>query len=188
LLLNVLWLVFGGLWMAARSGQYLIIDQPQHADAILVLAGETDRRPARALELQAQGYAPLVIIDVPEGARIYNRTQIQIAQDWVNTLPGRDSIRLCPTYGLSTKDESHDARSCLDNARAGSVLLVTSDYHTRRALAIFQRELVPRTFSVAAARDSTQFGEHWWERRQWSKVNLDEWLRWIWWQAVDRWR
>jgi uncharacterized SAM-binding protein YcdF (DUF218 family) len=168
--------------------RHLVIDQPQRADAILVLAGETDRRPARALELHAQGLAPLVIVDVPDGARIYNRTQLQIAQDWVNSRPERDAIRLCSTYGLSTRDESHDAMACLDQAGAHSVLLVTSDYHTRRALAIFRRELPSRTFSVAAARDPAQFGDNWWQHRQWAKVTLDEWLRLIWWKAVDQWR
>ena len=24
--------------------------------------------------------------------------------------------------------------------------------------------------------------------RQWAKINFDEWLRLVWWQAVDRWR
>jgi uncharacterized SAM-binding protein YcdF (DUF218 family) len=176
------------LWAAASSARYLVIDQPEHSDAILVLAGETDRRPIRALELYAQGFAPLVIVDVPDNARIYNRTQLQIAQDWANSLSQRDSIRLCPTFGLSTRDESHDARACLDQAGVRSVLLVTSDYHTRRALTIFRRELPQHTFSVAAARDSTQFGEHWWLHRQWAKVNLDEWLRLTWWKAVDQWR
>ena len=186
--LFVLILVLGAVWVAARSARYLVIDQPQHADVILVLAGETDHRPTRALELRTQGLAPLLVVDVPDGARIYDRTQLQIAQNWVNSLPERDSIRLCPTYGLSTRDESHDARACLEQTGAHSVLLVTSDYHTRRSLAIFRRELPSWTFSVAAARDPTQFGEHWWEHRQWAKVNLGEWLRLVWWELVDQWR
>jgi len=33
-----------------------------------------------------------------------------------------------------------------------------------------------------------QFGGKWWKHRQWAKVNFDEWLRLVWWQAVDRWR
>ena len=35
---------------AGVSGKFLVIDQPRKSDVILVLAGETDRRPARALE------------------------------------------------------------------------------------------------------------------------------------------
>jgi hypothetical protein len=41
---------------------------------------------------------------------------------------------------------------------------------------------------VAAARDDTQFGTRWWTDRQWAKTCLDEWLRLIWWNGVERWR
>jgi uncharacterized SAM-binding protein YcdF (DUF218 family) len=64
---------------------------------------------------------------------------------------------------------------------------VTSEFHTRRALSTFRRELPRRTFSVAATYDSAQFGTHWWTHRQWAKTVVDEWLRLLWWSVVDRW-
>jgi uncharacterized SAM-binding protein YcdF (DUF218 family) len=67
-------------------------------------------------------------------------------------------------------------------------LIVTSDYHTRRALRTFQREAPDYEFSVAAAYDANEFGGQWWRHRQWAKVNFEEWLRLIWWELVDRWR
>ena len=186
---KLVWFFLLGIfvWLCARSGSYLVLDQPQRSDAILVLAGETDRRPARALELRTQGYAPVVIVDVPE-VRIYNRTQLEIAQEWVNSLPERDAIRLCATHGLSTRDEAEEAAVCLNEAGAHSVLVVTSDYHTRRALNIFRKELPKDAVSIAAAPDSQQFGVKWWQHRQWAKVNVDEWLRLVWWNAIDQWR
>ena len=42
---------------AANAGRMLVVDDPQPADVIVVLAGETDHRPERALELLAQGSA-----------------------------------------------------------------------------------------------------------------------------------
>src|SRR4029077_8642185 len=36
---------------AANAGKLLVVDAPQPSDVILVLAGETDRRPVRALQL-----------------------------------------------------------------------------------------------------------------------------------------
>ena len=68
------------------------------------------------------------------------------------------------------------------------ILIVTSDFHTRRSLSIFRHEMPGKSFSVAAARDETQFGARWWTHRQWAKTCLDEWLRLFWWNAVDRWR
>jgi hypothetical protein len=54
------------------------------------------------------------------------------------------------------------------------VLLVTSDFHTRRTLSTFKRLCPQYEFSVAAALDEREFGTAWWERRQWAKVNFDE--------------
>ena len=59
----VVFLVFVGLiaGLAAKAGSFLIVDEPRRSDMILVLAGETDRRPARALELLASGYGRRVV-------------------------------------------------------------------------------------------------------------------------------
>ena len=46
---------------AANAGRMLVVDSPQRSDVILVLAGETELRPARALELLGQGYGRRVV-------------------------------------------------------------------------------------------------------------------------------
>jgi len=173
---------------AAVSGWLLVLDRPEHADVIVVLAGETDKRPLRALELLQQGYAPHVVLDVPANTQIYQWTQLQLAKMFIDGLPRGNDISICPIVGLSTRDESHDAIQCLQGIQGKNVLLVTSDYHTRRALAIFRHELKDRNFSVAAAYDSNNFGEKWWRHREWAKTALGEWTKLIWWEVVDRWR
>ena len=94
---------------------------------------------------------------------------------------------MCPIEGLSTKDESKDAAGCLSRVGSKSVLIVTSDFHTRRALEVFRREVPQYDYSVAASRETTQFGTRWWTHRQWGKTFVDEWLRLIWWNVVDQW-
>ena len=69
-----------------------------------------------------------------------------------------------------------------------SVLLVTSDFHTRRALSIFKSRLPNYRWSVAACRDDSVFQPDWWRRREWAKTAFMEWTKLIWWEAVDRWR
>jgi hypothetical protein len=174
--------------LAAKAGSFLVVDAPRPCDVILVLAGETDRRPARALQLLAQGYGRRVVLDVPTNAKLYEFTEIQLAQKYIQDLPQGAAVSVCPIDGLSTRDESKDAEKCLARDGGKSVLIVTSDFHTRRALDIFQREVPGHDYSVAAARDGEQFGARWWTHRQWSKTCLNEWLRLIWWEAVDRWR
>lgn len=175
------------VWLAASSGTFLVIDEPQKADTILVLAGETDHRPARALELLKLGYAGRVILDVPASAMIFGSTYLQLAQSWTNAQPQSNALTVCPIQGLSTKAEAGNASECLRQAGAHSVLLVTSDFHTRRALSVFRKEIPDCTFHVAAAYDPTQFGMQWWRHRQWAKTNVDEWSRLLWWESVDRW-
>jgi uncharacterized SAM-binding protein YcdF (DUF218 family) len=175
------------LWLAARSAAFLIVDNPIKSDVILVLAGETEQRPARALELFNQGFGARVAFDVPADPKVYGSTFVQLAEKWAAEQPQAAALSICPTHALSTKAESLEAADCLRKLGARSVLLVTSDFHTRRALSIFQKEDPGWTFSVAAAYDDAQFGVPWWKHRQWAKTNVDEWLRMFWWQAVDRW-
>jgi DUF218 domain len=172
----------------ARAGYMLVVDAPQPSDVIVVLAGETDKRPLRALELLDQGYGRGVVLDVPAEATDFGVSEVELAQRYVHQFPEAAAVKICPIEGLSTKDESHDAERCLRGESGNRVLLVTSDYHTRRALSVFRHELPGKSFSAAAARDDREFGERWWRHRQWAKTCAYEWFRWIWWNAVDRWR
>jgi hypothetical protein len=183
-------ILLGGLSvvMAAKAGSFLLVDAPRRSDVILVLAGETDRRPERALQLLAQGYGRRIVLDVPANTKIYEFTQIQLAQKYVQDLPQAALVSVCPIDGLSTRDESKDAEKCIAREGGKSVLIVTSDFHTRRALSVFRREIPGHEYSVAAARDEAQFGVRWWTHRQWAKTFVDEWLRLMWWEVVDQWR
>jgi uncharacterized SAM-binding protein YcdF (DUF218 family) len=174
--------------LAANAARMLVVDSPQRSDVIVVLAGETDHRPARALELLRQGYARRAVMDVPAGARIYGLTEIDIAAQYVQHLPQGASVAICPIEGLSTKEEAHDVEKCLAREKGSRILIVTSDFHTRRALSVFRHEIRGKSFTVAAVYDDTQFGARWWTHRQWAKTYVDEWLRLLWWMTVDRWR
>ena len=174
--------------LAGKAGSFLVLDEPRPSDVILVLAGETDRRPAGALELLAQGYGRRIVLDVPVDAKLYEFTQLQLAQKYIQDLPQGASISVCPIVGLSTKDESKDAERCIAREGGKSVLIVTSDFHTRRALSVFRREVPGYEYSVAASRNDSSFGVKWWTHRQWAKIFFDEWLRMIWWKTVDQWR
>jgi hypothetical protein len=182
-LLAALALVF-----TACAGRMLVVDAPERSDVIVVLAGETDHRPARGLQLLDEGYGRRVFLDVPAGAEIFGFEVQQLATKYALDRPEAASVRVCPIFGLSTRDESHDAAKCLAEVEGRRILIVTSDFHTRRALSIFRHEVHSKTFSIAAVHDDRQFGTRWWRHRQWAKTCLDEWLRLLWWNAVDQWR
>ena len=185
--LRILILVLLAAWLMARCDRFLVVDAPEKSDVILVLAGETDKRPARALELLQQKYAKNVILDVPADDRIFGTTAEELARKWAVSLPQSSEVSVCPIRGLSTKAEAIESGECAKKVGARSILLVTSDFHTRRARSIFCKHLPDIPIHVAAAYDAEQFGDPWWRHRQWAKTNFDEWIRLIWWECVDRW-
>ena len=98
----------------------------------------------------------------------------QIAEQYIHTLPPEIAgfgfgVR---ESALSTMDEAAQAGRCLDAVGARSVLVVTSEYHTRRALSVFRHVFPDRSIGVAGAVEPDQFGVRWWRHRQWAKVTL----------------
>src|SRR5208283_2675247 len=174
--------------LASQAARFLVVDEPEKSDTIVVLAGETKVRPARALELLRQGVAPRVFMDAETRDLIYDQRLTDIAQKYVNSLPEASRIAVCPIVGFSTYAEADDVSRCLQSMGAHRVLIVTSEFHTRRALLIFRHRLPQYQFSAAAARNPAQFGEAWWTNREWAKVTFDECSKMLWWEAVDRWR
>jgi uncharacterized SAM-binding protein YcdF (DUF218 family) len=177
-----------GAVFAREAGNLLVVDAPQPSDIIVVLAGETDYRPTKALALLDQGYGQRLLIDVPATARIYAFSQVDLAKRYAQDLPEAAAIAICPIVGLSTRDESHDVAQCLAHESGSRVLLVSSDFHTRRALSIFRHEIPGKSFTIAAAHNDSEFGTRWWTHREWAKTCFYEWIRFFWWSALERWK
>ena len=69
-----------------------------------------------------------------------------------------------------------------------SAILVTDDYHTRRALSIFRQLLPQYHWTAGATRNDFLFGQPWWKNREWAKTYLIECQKLLWWELWDRWR
>ncbi len=174
--------------LASQAARFLVVDNPEKSDAIVVLAGETNVRPVRAMELLRQGVAPRVFMDAETRDLIYDQRLTDIAQKYVNRLPEASRVSVCPVVGFSTNAETDDINRCLQPLSAHRVLIVTSEFHTRRALMVFRHRLPQYQFNVAAARNPEEFGDAWWTNREWAKTICVEWSKLLWWEAVDRWR
>ena len=187
-LLIVLFLLAIFVALASQAARFLVVDEPEKSDAIVVLAGDTKVRPVRGLDLLRQGMAPRLFLDAETRDVIYDQPLVELVQKYVNSLGEANRVSVCPITGYSTIAEADDVSRCLQSLSAHRVLIVTSDYHTRRALMIFRHRLPQYQFSAAAARNPAQFGEAWWTHREWAKATFDEWAKTLWWEAVDRWR
>ena len=61
--------------------------------------------------------------------------------------------------------------------RSISVLLVTSDFHTRRSARIFRGKAPGLRFTVIAAPGPEFTADAWWRNRQGRKIAFNEWAK-----------
>lgn len=174
-----------------RSGKFLVVDQPERSDVIVVLAGDhDDRRYWRGMELLRAGYGRRMQLDVPTG-ELYGRTYAEDAMDFIAQSAGdvKPPIRICVIENDSTVQEASNIARCLSQIQpqVRSALLVTSDFHTRRARWILRTRLPQYRWSVASVPDPTIFGEFWWQQREWAKTCVYEWERLAWWSLSESW-
>lgn len=175
--------------LGTLGGKLLVVNEPKTADLILVLAGGRHVRVHQAIRLFLEGWAPRVVIMSDSNWRLYSRSETQLAEEFVGSLPPalRSATHVLPVAADSTLEEAAEIRKYMDAVDAHSALLVTSEYHTRRALSVFRRLLPEKEFGICGASDPVQFGMRWWRRRAWAKRALNEATRLVWWLLIDRW-
>ena len=150
-------IVIAAIFLIVQSGSHLTVDHPEKSDATLVLAGDrNDVRYWRGLELLRAGYGRQMILD--EGAeRMFGRTYAEHAAEFAARTAGEQApnIGVCVIREDSTLRETADAARCLAQLQPPprTVLIVTNDYHTRRAFSILRKRLPQYHCSVAAAHD-----------------------------------
>lgn len=185
-------IVMATIFLIVESGAHLTVDSPEKSDAIVVLAGDrNDVRYWRGLELLRAGYGHQMILD--EGAeRMFGRTYAEHAVDYAAQTAGEQApnISVCVIKEDSTVQETAETAGCLAQLHPPprTVLIVTNDYHTRRAFSVFRKRLPQYHWSVAAAHDNHLFGLPWWRNREWAKTNFTEWQKLLWWQMIDQWK
>jgi uncharacterized SAM-binding protein YcdF (DUF218 family) len=87
----------------------------------------------------------------------------------------KDKILRFVQDGDSTREEAEALAKLAKTRKWHKAILVTSNYHTRRARYIFRR-VFPQDLEirVAAARDGDFDPENWWEKRKSTKLFLRE--------------
>jgi hypothetical protein len=175
-----------------QPGGYLVVNHPEKSDAIVMLAGDQiDLRYWRGLGLLRAGYGQHFVVDVGEG-EFYGRPTTELAQDFIARTAGANAsqVSICQIHGDSTKDEAPQVGQCLQQLQPPphSVILVSDDYHTRRALSIFRDRQPQYQWTAAGAGNDFLFGVPWWKHREWAKTYLTEVQKTLWWQLWDRWR
>lgn len=168
------------VWLSA-AGNYLVLDEPPwKADIAVVLGGGwRGNRILKAAELVRSGYVRQVLVS---GAEFYSRSEAELAIEFaVRQGYPRDWFLAFPNPARSTWQEAGYVVAELRRRGVRRFLLVTSDYHTRRARACFRRAAPEIPFRIVAAPDP-DYQRPWWRHRESQKVVFLEWTKMIAWR------
>ena len=164
--------------LLAALGSYLVkADVPEKADIGLVLAGDGEgNRILTAAQLARQGYVAQLLVSGPSG--VYGQHECDLAIPFAVKAgyPGSYFLHF-ENDARSTQEEARDAIARLHQLGVHKVLLVTSDYHTRRAAKIFRTAAPDLQFVVVAAPDTYFSARGWWHNRQGEKIAFNEWVK-----------
>jgi uncharacterized SAM-binding protein YcdF (DUF218 family) len=147
---------------------WIIEDPLDKADALIVLGDDNfyADRATWGAQLFREGKAPVI---VASGRRLRPNAGIAelMEHDLIERGVPRDKIVRFTHDGDSTLEEAQALAGLVKGKKWRSVIVVTSNFHTRRARYIFRR-VFPQGVEVrvASARDGDFDPEHWWEKRK----------------------
>ena len=159
---------------------WVVNESPVKSDAIVVLGGDSfdATRVRRAVSLYQQGYAPRILLAggmirwyLSEGALMKRDAESFGAPDGV--------LQVVESNADSTLDESEAILHYVSERNLHRLLLVTSDFHSRRAQIIYAPMFKKRGLEVRII-SAPQFlleSPPWWENREALKAMFFEFLK-----------
>lgn len=158
-------------------GWYLVESEPPvPADIIIVLSGGWNgTRIQYASLLVSQGYAKQVLVSGP--LILYGHRETDLAIPWAVQRGFPESIFVAvPIDAYNTEGEAGEMLAAARHCGAKRILVVTNNYHTRRAAAIFSRRAPDLEIHVIAAPDTNFSPDGWWHNRRGRKIFYMEWV------------
>jgi len=170
-------LVFHNLLLMALGAMLVRNDPAQTADIAIVLGGGPDgSRILTAAKLERDGYVPKVLVSGPGNLYGYHECDLAIPFAVKQGYPESYFLHL-ENGALSTTEEAQALLPELRRLGVKRVTVVTSNYHTRRALKVFRKAAPDLTFNVVAAPDRYFNPESWWHNREARKTLVIEWMK-----------
>ncbi len=161
-------------------GKLLIEDDgPRKADAILVLGGDRyGDRTIKGAELAKAGYAPVVYVSGPPRLMGYESSDEVTYAEQKGGYPATmfKEVHL-PGDAESTRTEMLFVGKSLTAQGIKNILLVTSNFHTRRAAKLWRRLNPNISAAVVASSDPFFTPTTWWKTREGQKTFIYEWMK-----------
>jgi uncharacterized SAM-binding protein YcdF (DUF218 family) len=159
------------------AGGFWVVDEaPQTSDAIVMLGDDNydADRAARAAQIFKAGWAPRVIV-----SGRYLRPYASLAEleehDLLDRGVPQAAIVRFAHHAEDTREETTAIGQLIASHGWKRILLVTSNYHTRRSRYLAERTFPPGTvLRVVAAQDSDYDPSDWWHTRNGVKIFAHE--------------
>jgi uncharacterized SAM-binding protein YcdF (DUF218 family) len=151
------------------AGETWVVEDPlDRADAIIVLSDDNfyADRATHAADLYRHGMAPIV---VASGRRLrpYAGIAELMEHDLIERGVPKDKIVRISHNAENTREEAQVLAQQALERKWRSVIVVTSNYHTRRARYIFLHVFPAQTqVRVSGAQDGDFDPQHWWQARK----------------------
>jgi uncharacterized SAM-binding protein YcdF (DUF218 family) len=166
LVLIVLYLARHPIFRVVGEG-WVVEDTLEHSDAILILSDDNfyADRATRASQVYRQGLGAVV---VASGRRLrpYAGIAELMEHDLIERGVPKDKILRVAHDADNTREEAKTLAQVAKQKKWSSVIVVTSNYHTRRARYIFSH-VFPEDIRIriTGAHDDNFDPERWWEKR-----------------------
>lgn len=165
-----------GYWLSSY-GHYLVVDEePRKCDTIVVLSGGGNvSRVTKGVELYQKGYSSRIIMS--GGGNVtskFKEADLMSMEAQDQGVPFT-SI-LLESESKSTYDNAVYVKNIIQRYNLKSILLVTSNYHTRRAKYIFEEVFKNTSVEIitVSAPDSEFSPSTWWKNHEGQQRALTE--------------
>ncbi len=182
-------LLFSLIALVLRYGGSMLVSSdslPPHAQVAVMLDGPTQgviARQALALSLLQRGRVDHVMLSAGR-VWLWGEWYPDMIRRYVERTYGAEIARQVVVCGMntdSTVEEAVALRGCLQERGWTSVIVVTSDYHTRRARRIWKQQVGPPfTLWVFGVGDADFDPHRWWRNRHYAKTWLLEATKTVW--------
>lgn len=166
-----------GLWLP-KVGWFLVQeDEIRPSDVVVVLAGDYSGTRVRfGVELVAQGAAPLALLN--GSRRVFLDKECAMAAEYAESLAAGAAVEPFCFEAASTAEEAAIVDRELVARGVESAIVVTSNFHTRRARMIFRDATSGAVRYAFAAAPTPGFDpDRWWLSRSGKKTLVLEYLK-----------
>lgn len=151
-----------GLFIVGYSGKFLIVNEPlKKSDIIVVYSGDSGERTVKGVELLKKGYADYIIFS---GGTVYD--DVKMANLMTNHaiklgVPEEKIIK--EPEASSTYENALFTKDILVKNGFKSIILVTSNYHSRRSQLTTKKVLEGTKIEVITVSSNDEFNKDWWK-------------------------